>query len=114
MRNSVSIILFAKCVILIFAHHKLNDHCQVARSGADGICKFYEECPVVLAELSQEGLIPANCGYQNRREIICCPLPPTRKPTISPQVSNRISAKSKQNAINYIHKYLYRSRENLL
>lgn len=118
MRNLVSIILFVKCVLLgvIYAQHKLNDHCQVARSGADGICKFYEECPVVLMEISQNNLLPTKCGFQNRREIICCPLSPTRKPTISPQISNRISAKSKQNANNYtyIHKYLYSSHENLL
>lgn len=96
MRNYISLILFAKCV-LIFAQLDLNDHCQVARSGSNGICRFYEDCPKVLNELVEQGLIPAKCGFQNRREIICCPLPPTPKPTIAPQNSNRISAKSKQN-----------------
>lgn len=83
--------------VVIFGQLELNDQCQVARSGIRGICRFYDDCPVVLTELLDQGLMPAKCGYKNRREIICCPLPPTPKPTIAPQIVNRISAKSKQN-----------------
>lgn len=99
MRNLISLILFAKCVLfaVIFAQLDLNDHCQVARSGISGICRFYEDCPAVLTELLEQGLIPAKCGFKERREIICCPLPPTTKPSIAPQIANRTSAKSKQN-----------------
>lgn len=98
MRNLVVLILFTNCAlfVMIFAQLELNDHCQVARSGSSGICRFYEDCPIVLTELVEQGLIPAKCGYKDRREIVCCPLPPTPKPTTSPQIANRISAKSKQ------------------
>lgn len=99
MRNRISFILIAKCVlfVVIYAQLELNDQCQVARSGAAGVCRFYEDCPVVLNELIDHGLVPTKCGFLDRREIICCPLPPTPKPkpSITPQTANRISAKSK-------------------
>lgn len=98
MQNRISFILIVKSVlsVVIYAQLDLNDGCQVARSGAKGICRFYEDCPVILNELINHGLVPAKCGFQGRREIICCPLPPTPKPSIAPEIPNRISAKSKQ------------------
>lgn len=97
MGKFIAIILFAKCAlfVVIIAQRNLNDQCKVARSGSNGICKYYEDCPVVLKELLDQGLMPAKCGFKDRREIICCPLPPTPKPTIAIQTTNRISAKSK-------------------
>lgn len=99
MRNRVTIILFTKCAlfILIHAQFNLNDRCQVARAGTPGICRHYEDCPVVLNELLDHGLLPTKCGFLDRKEIICCPVPPTQKPTSLPLQPNRISAKSKQN-----------------
>lgn len=98
MRNFVTI-LITKCAVFVIinAQLSLNDGCQVARSGANGICRHYEDCPVVLNELLDHGLTPTKCGFQKRKEIICCPLPPTQKPTISTQKPNRMSEKSKQN-----------------
>lgn len=97
MQNRILFILIVKSLLfcLIHAQLDLNDHCQVARSGAPGICRFYEDCPVVLNELIDQGLVPVKCGFQNRREIICCPLPPTSKPSITPEITNRISERSK-------------------
>lgn len=97
MRSCISFILIAKCVlfVVICAQLELSDRCQVARSGAQGVCRFYEDCPVVLNELISHGLVPNKCGFLDRREIICCPLPPTPKPSITPQIANRISEKSK-------------------
>lgn len=87
------------CVLfnLMHAELDLDDQCLVARSGINGICRFYDDCPMVLDELLNQGLIPAKCGYKDRKEIICCPAPVTPKPTMPPQQTNRISAKSKQN-----------------
>lgn len=98
MRNRISFILIVKSVLfaVISAQLDVNDRCQVARSGAPGICRFYEDCPVALNELIDQQLIPAKCGFQDRREIICCPLPPTPKPSITPQLTNKISETSKQ------------------
>lgn len=98
MKNRISFLLIAKSVlfVVIYAQLDLTDRCQVARTGAEGICRFFEDCPIVLNELIDHGLVPAKCGFVDRREIICCPLPPTQKPTNSPQIINRISAKSKQ------------------
>lgn len=99
MRNRAKIILFIKCLLFvsIYGDLGLNDQCQVARSGSNGICRYYEDCPVVLKELLEDGLTPNRCGTKDRKEIICCPAPPTPKPTQPPQLTNRISAKSKQN-----------------
>lgn len=98
MQNRISFILIVESAIfvVIYSQLDLSDRCQVARSGAEGICRFYEDCPVVLNELIDHGLIPEKCGFQNRREIICCPVPPTPKPSPAPQIPNRISAKSKR------------------
>lgn len=99
MNNHISCILIVTSVLFvtISSQLELNDGCQVARSGAEGICRFYEECSVVLNELLGQGLIPAKCGFQDRREIICCPLPPKAKPTTAPPTTtNRTSAKSKR------------------
>lgn len=97
MRNCVTI-LFVKCALfaLIGAQLNLNDPCQVARSGGNGICRYYEDCPVVLTEIIQHGLSPTICSHAAKKEIICCPLPPTKKPTTTTPIPNRVSAKSKQ------------------
>lgn len=98
MRSRFPFVLIVNSVLIavICAQLDINERCQVARSGAPGVCRFYEDCPVVLDELTNQGLVPAKCGFQNRREIICCPLPPTPKPSIMPQTTNRISEKSKE------------------
>lgn len=113
MRNRLTcVLLFTKCVLFILIQAQLNDQCQVARSGTTGVCRHYEDCPVVLNELIEHGLMPTKCGYQDRKEIICCPLPPTQKPTSSPLQSNRISAKSKQNAqFVTTHKWMYTQQQ---
>lgn len=100
MVNRIASILFIKCVfvVLIRAELSLFDQCQVARSGLAGICRFYEDCPPVLKELLEQGLMPTRCGSKDRKEIICCPAPPTAKPSTTTPLPNRISAKSKQNA----------------
>lgn len=94
-------VFLTNCVIFVFINAQqlsLFDQCQVARSGLAGICRFYEDCPTVLKELLEQGLSPTRCGSKDRKEIICCPVPVTQKPTTTTQTPNRISAKSKQNA----------------
>lgn len=112
MRNFVTI-FFVKCALFALIRAQLNEPCKVARSGSNGICRYYEDCPVVLTEIIQDGLTPTICGIQNRKEVICCPLPPTRKPTRPPLQSDRISAKSKQNSrllLIWLFIYAYNSR----
>lgn len=100
MTNHITLIVLIKCVFVVLIHAELNlfDQCQVARSGLAGICRFYEDCPLVLKELLEQGLMPTRCGSKDRKEIICCPAPPTPKPSTTTQLPKRISAKSKQNA----------------
>lgn len=92
-------VILSNCALFVLVHgQELNlfDQCQVARSGLAGVCRFYEDCPLVLKELLEQGLTPTRCGSKDRKEIICCPVPPTPKPTVTTQPSKRISAKSKQ------------------
>lgn len=81
--------------MLINANQNLDETCQVARTGAAGICRYLDDCPVVLNELIELSLYPLECGWHNRKQIICCPVPPTRKPATELIQSNRTSAKSK-------------------
>lgn len=87
----VKFILF----VLINGQKNLNDECQLARSGSIGICRFLQDCPIVLNEIIQHSLYPTECGFESRKQIVCCPLPPTKKQTTKSPQSDRISAKSK-------------------
>lgn len=88
--------------IILFCLHEINcdlqigDACNVARSGAPGTCRSINNCQIVLDELTQQGLPPFRCGFQNRREVVCCPNPVTKPTTTtqSPEVAQRISSKS--------------------
>lgn len=95
--------LIINSVTLVLSQ-SLNSQCQVARSGAAGICRLLQDCPVVLNEIINESLLPTKCGYQNRKQIVCCPLPPTphTTTTLSPNVDQRISAKSKHSFFVFI------------
>lgn len=73
----------------------VGDSCQVARSGADGICKLFNDCQVVINELVNQGLYPAACGYRGREQIVCCPVPPTTPKPVVTLAPTRISQKSK-------------------
>lgn len=102
-------VLLIEVLLLVLIHGdlNLNDECQVARTGINGICRYYEDCPVVLAELLEQGLSPNQCGTKDRKEIICCPVPQTPKPTKKTKPTNRISAKSKQKNLLLLNEYLY-------
>lgn len=97
MNNISALVLLAKCLlfVLISGEGNLGDTCQVARSGAAGTCRYLDDCPTVINEIIEHSLYPAECGSYNRKQIICCPLPPTQKPNIETNQSNRTSAKSK-------------------
>lgn len=92
------------CVICIFhcfcginGQKNINDACEVARTGAAGVCRIINECPVVVTELAEQHLEPAYCGFINRKRIVCCPIPKTEQLTTTPRTlydSDRISLKS--------------------
>lgn len=77
------------------AQNKLNDQCQVARSGSLGRCQYLEICSIVLKEINEQGLFPNFCASQDRKQLVCCPLPPTKRTTLRPSTPSRISARSK-------------------
>lgn len=68
-------------VILITINHfvdslslELNDTCDVARTKTKGICKFIENCEILVKEIREESLFPAVCGFVRDKVIICCPI----------------------------------------
>lgn len=77
----------------IFAQ-KLNEQCQVARSGSIGKCQFFENCPQVVKEISDQGLLPNFCDIDGRKQLVCCPIPPTKRTTTQAPETIRISRKS--------------------
>lgn len=72
----------------------VGDSCQVARSGAQGVCQLINSCQVVVDDIIHHGLFPAQCGFRGRDQIVCCPVPvTTTKATTTPQPT-RISQRS--------------------
>lgn len=83
--------------ITIVAQSKIGDKCQVARTGQEGNCQFVENCEKVLSELIQGLGQPNYCNSIDRKQVVCCPLPPTKRPsTTESPTANRISQKSKK------------------
>lgn len=86
------------CIVPFFSvlviGQQIDEPCQVARSGAPGICKIINECPSVIDEIVKQGLFPAQCGFRGREQIVCCPTPRTITTTTTPAPS-RISQRSK-------------------
>lgn len=98
MSSVSAVVFFAKCVlfVVIAGDGSLNKLCQVARTGAPGICRYLDDCPVVLVDIFEHSLYPVECGSHNHKQIICCPLPPTTKPVTEPPQPIRIGSKSKK------------------
>lgn len=69
----------------------LNSSCQVARTNSTGQCKYIEDCPIVHKEIRNEGLFPQLCGFDKKKELICCP-----KKSEALKIPVRISQKSTQ------------------
>lgn len=69
--------------------------CQVARSGAQGVCKKFNECTEAVNDLLNSGLQPASCGsFVGRVQVICCAVPVVRTTTTTP-APTRVSMRSK-------------------
>lgn len=81
--NSVSIVFRER------TFPSLNDPCQVARTRSTGRCCFIENCPIVREEILKHGTFPQLCGFQDNKELICCP---KKVEDLKPNV--RISQKS--------------------
>lgn len=73
----------------------IGDTCQVARSGAQGVCQVINNCQPVIDEIVNHNLFPAQCGFRGRDQIVCCPLPPTTTQRPTTQRPTRISQISK-------------------
>lgn len=78
----------------------LNADCAAARTGAAGICRLINECPIVLQELTQQKLEPNYCGLMGNRRLVCCPIPraaPTTTTARPLREDDSISVKSMMN-----------------
>lgn len=85
------------CILPLFLlanAQNIDESCQVARSGAPGICKIINDCPAVIDEIVKQGLFPAQCGFRGREQIVCCPAPRSVTTTTTP-APTRISQRSK-------------------
>lgn len=76
----------------------LNDECIVSRSYNRGTCRFVNDCPIIVIEALEKSMFPTLCGFQNGKEIICCPNQNQfiTKPKVPAGLtkSNRVSAES--------------------
>lgn len=66
----------------------LNDTCTVARSNAKGVCRFVEHCPIVVIEIVEQLSFPTLCGFERKKEVICCP---NQKPKKSDSKPDKIA-----------------------
>lgn len=72
---STTFILKLSLVLKVFcvARSRLDDKCTVARTSENGTCTFVENCPGAILEITEQSIYPALCGFERRKEIICCP-----------------------------------------
>lgn len=86
------------CAIVLLSHlvhgGNVGDSCQVARSGATGVCAIITDCQPVLDDITKNGLFPEACGFRGREQIVCCPVQVTTTSTTTP-APIRISQRSK-------------------
>lgn len=93
--NMAYVILFGVIIkAFLIDGASVGDSCQVARSGAQGVCKVINECQPVIDEIVNQGLFPAQCGFRGRDQIVCCPVPVTVTTTTTP-APTRVSQRSK-------------------
>lgn len=94
--------LVVAIVVVLFAcgahAADIGDSCQVARSGAQGVCQLINSCQPVIDQIVNQGLFPAQCGFRGRDQIVCCPVPATTTTTTTLRPS-RISQISEFHAL---------------
>lgn len=94
MMKNILWTVFYICLLPALNHGgNVGDSCQVARSGAQGICKVITECQEVITDIVKKGLYPTQCGFLGRDQIVCCPAPIRVTTEIIP-IARRISQKS--------------------
>lgn len=94
--NAICVAIVCAITLLPFAVYGANvgDSCQVARSGATGVCAIITDCQPVIDEIVNQGLFPAQCGFRGREQIVCCPVKMVTTTTTTP-APTRISQQSK-------------------
>lgn len=50
----------------------LNDKCTAERTQESGTCKFIDDCPRIK-EATLKSIFPTLCGFEQGKEIVCCP-----------------------------------------
>lgn len=102
----LQLVLFGLVIIVPFSYSlgDVGDSCQVARSGAQGICKIINECPDVIDDIVKHGLYPTQCGFRGHDQIVCCPAAVTITTTTTPRPT-RISQRSAFNCFFFLFFY---------
>lgn len=85
-----AIIVFNVCN----GEQNLHDSCAAARNGAPGTCKFINDCQKVINDIVQHQLLPNQCGFIDKKQVVCCPNDMQEIITTEPPKPNRISQKS--------------------
>lgn len=99
IKMNTSYVILILCIVVepyLIDGLSVGDSCQVARSGAQGVCKVINNCQPVIDDIVKQGLFPSQCGFVGRDQIVCCPIPvsDTTTTTTTPRPS-RISQRSK-------------------
>lgn len=93
--NMLKIVYGMVCVVVwVVNGADVGAPCQVARSGAQGVCQFINSCQPVIDDIVKKGLFPAQCGFRGQDQIVCCPVPATTTTTTT-LAPTRISQRSK-------------------
>lgn len=98
IKMNTSYVILILCIVVepyLIDGLSVGDSCQVARSGAQGVCKLINNCQPVIDDIVKQGLFPSQCGFVGRDQIVCCPIPvsDTTTTTTTPRPS-RISQRS--------------------
>lgn len=99
-----TIVFYIATIISLCFTQNIGDDCQVARSGARGVCRIINNCQEVIEDIRKDNLFPTQCGFRGRDQIVCCPIPVSVTTTTTP-APIRISMKSMENYFNRIYNF---------
>lgn len=93
MSQITSLIIFCG-LICITNGANVGESCQVALSGARGVCQLFNNCPEAVEDYIKRGIQPASCGsFVGRGQVICCPVKIIATTSTTP-IPTRISQRS--------------------
>lgn len=51
----------------------LNDQCTLKNSDEIGKCRFVEDCPDIVRDVTEHSTYPTKCGLKDGKQLYCCP-----------------------------------------